>query len=240
MQTSIIAELVRDGKRAGLLRADLDASSAATCFVGMIQGLILRAQLFDEPRLLADEVEPVLSLWLNGARALSNEGDVEHREGGARDDAGGAGSSRPSLATAPTRDLDSLDTRPVLASGTDPLDAILAALATVVDGGVLTVTVPFRPGPLITLLRQRGHGVVDRQLADLLWSVDIVVGGKPVIEPLERVLEVASKLAPSAVYLARLPRFPRILVPHLRDRNVSFKIAPAEDGTALVRLEGKR
>lgn len=246
MQASIVAELVRDGKRRGMLRANLDTASAATCFVGMIQGLILRAQLFDEVEPLAEEVESVLSLWLDGARALpcASAGDDTRRAVAAnpRGDSG-----RVPVTTA-AFDLLSLDVRPILAEGTDPLDAILDALATVVEGGVLTVTVPFRPLPLITLLRERKHGVFDRQVTDSLWSVDVVVnGGTQIVDltdleppdPLEHVLKAASRLGPGAVYLARLPRSPRLLIPHLRERNVLFAIANAEDGAALLRLEGR-
>ncbi len=245
MQASLVAELVRDGKREGTLRANLDAPSAATCFVGMIQGLILRAQLFDQPGPLAEEVESVLSLWLDGARALPRDAAGDDARRGVAPDQRGDSRAVPGAAAF---ELLSLDVRPILADGTDPLDAILDALGTVVEGGVLTVTAPFRPGPLITLLRERKHGVIDRQVTDKLWSVDIVVNaGADIIDltdleppdPLEHVLKAASRLAAGSVYLARLPRFPRLLIPHLRERNVSFAISKAEDGAALVRLEGK-
>ena len=78
------------------------------------------------------------------------------------------------------------------------------------------------------------------------WLVEVVIGGAPGIEdlrdieppePLERVLTASAALQPGEIYLARLPRFPRMLLPHLRGRAVHFDIVERSDGAALLRVE---
>lgn len=232
MQRSLVSELVRDGQQAGIFRADLNPTDAATFYVGMIQGVVLRSQLEDDRGRLTDEAEPMLALWLEGARCSSATPAASVQTDGPAE-------------IAPSANLSALDVRPILAGGTDPLDHILAAVATVCGGGVLTITAPFRPMPLMRLLTERGHLVTARQLGDRLWSIDIVVGGGAAIEelldleppePLERVLEATASLAPGATYVARLPRFPRMLVPHLSERPIKFEFSESADGTALLHV----
>jgi hypothetical protein len=49
-----------------------------------------------------------------------------------------------------------LDVRPILASGGEPLSAILAAAESIPVGGSLVVIAPFEPVPLFGALRQMG------------------------------------------------------------------------------------
>ncbi|HET9793285.1 MAG TPA: DUF2249 domain-containing protein [Thermoanaerobaculia bacterium] len=49
-----------------------------------------------------------------------------------------------------------IDVRPILQSGGEPLDAILAAAETVAPGEALVVIAPFEPMPLYGLMRQMG------------------------------------------------------------------------------------
>ena len=56
----------------------------------------------------------------------------------------------------------------------------------------------------------------------------------------ERVLQAAEGLEPGAVYLARLPRYPRLLVPRLQDRGLTWAIHEERDGSALLRLERRK
>ncbi|HKB70062.1 MAG TPA: DUF2249 domain-containing protein [Thermoanaerobaculia bacterium] len=49
-----------------------------------------------------------------------------------------------------------LDVRPILQSGGDPLNEILAAADTVPEGGSLVVIAPFEPMPLYGVMRQLG------------------------------------------------------------------------------------
>lgn len=49
-----------------------------------------------------------------------------------------------------------IDVRPILQSGGEPLDAILAAAEDVPEGGSLVVLAPFEPMPLYGVMRQMG------------------------------------------------------------------------------------
>ncbi len=232
MQQALISQVIRDGQDVGTFRRQLDPDEAATFFVGMIQGIVLRAQLFSNMRSPEHEVQSMFSLWLGGVRTNGSpeEEDTTHTTG------------------APKHHLIALDVRPVLKAGTDPLERILSTLETVVPRGVLSIVAPFRPTPLLRLLTEKGHGVSVREIAAEMWIVDIVVGGEIEIEnlelleaplPLERVLEAVSTLASGAVFLARLPKYPSLLLPHLSARNVDFRILETADGTALLHARGQ-
>lgn len=141
--------------------------------------------------------------------------------------------------------LLALDVRPLLARGVDPLSAILAAIDALPSAGVLLVEAPFEPTPLLSLLARRGHAVVVESLAPDHWLVEVVKGGAPAIEdlreldppePMERVLTASAQLAPGEVFLARMPRFPRLLVPRLNERGLAHAIAPRPDGAAILRV----
>lgn len=56
-------------------------------------------------------------------------------------------------------------------------------------------------------------------------------------EPLERVLEALARLEPGGVFLARMPRYPRLLPDKLqKHRDCRWTIEEQADGTAIVRL----
>ena len=53
-------------------------------------------------------------------------------------------------------------------------------------------------------------------------------------EPLQRILEAAGRLVPGTSLLARVPRYPRMLLPQLERRGLDFEVFEETDGTALV------
>jgi AcrR family transcriptional regulator len=232
MQASLVAELVRQGQREGALSAACDADQAATVFVGMVQGLVLRWEIAGRPASLAAQFPPLFELWMHGVaaeRAAHAETRTAH--------------AKKAAATEPTARID---VRPLIARGVDPLAAILEAVAGLPRAGVLLLEAPFRPAPLLALLARRGHSAAAEPLAPDHWLVEVIAGGAPAVEdlrdleppePMERVLAAAAALAPGEVYLARLPRFPRMLVPHLEERGLAFAILERPDGAALLRLE---
>jgi AcrR family transcriptional regulator len=230
MQAALVAELCRQGQREGDLAAAMDADQAATLFIGMIQALVLRWEIGARAEPLAARFPALFELWLHGVAA------------------DGAPVALPSAEPPPARaqaPLAVLDVRSILARGVDPLSAILAALAPLPSTGLLLVEAPFRPAPLLALLARRGHAVSCEEIAPDHWLVEVVVGGAPAVEdlrdreppePLERALAVAAALAPGQVWIARLPRFPRLLVPHLRERGVEHAILERPDGAAVLRV----
>ncbi|MBL9199571.1 MAG: DUF2249 domain-containing protein [Opitutaceae bacterium] len=64
-----------------------------------------------------------------------------------------------------------LDVRPLLAHGAEPLDAIRARLESLAAGEGLTVIAPFLPAPLIELLRSEGWWASIERRSDG-WAVN--------------------------------------------------------------------
>lgn len=64
-----IAMLLRSAKEQGLARADLDEQSAATLFIGMIQGLVLQSSIFAGKRSLTAQAKKVFPVYLNAVLA---------------------------------------------------------------------------------------------------------------------------------------------------------------------------
>ena len=63
-----IAALLHAAKVQGLARADLDEQSAATLFIGMIQGLVLQSSIFAGKRSLAEQAKKVFPVYLSAVR----------------------------------------------------------------------------------------------------------------------------------------------------------------------------
>lgn len=64
-----ISGLLGQAKASGLARSDLDEGSAATLFIGMIQGLVLQSTIFGGRRSLTEEAKRVFPIYLNGIRS---------------------------------------------------------------------------------------------------------------------------------------------------------------------------
>jgi len=229
MQTSLVTELFRQGQYQGVFKAEIDPPQAGRLFIALVQGLVLQWQTTGRQTELATQIDAMLSLWLHGFGA---------EEGAQR-------KTRP--VPMQTEGIVALDVRPILQGGDDPLESILAAIQSVGPGGVVKVTAPFRPAPLLALLEKRGHRLTDVQRDDKKWEVEVLVDGGDIEdlrdleppEPLERVLEASVALQPGEIFIARLPRFPRLLIKHLDSRGLSWAIHEELDGSALLRLKKK-
>ncbi|GAO36252.1 TetR family transcriptional regulator [Sulfuricella sp. T08] len=71
-----IAAILTQAKATGFARPDLDESSAATLFIGMIQGLVLQWNLFGSQRALPEAAKKVFPIYLDGIRSRNNEEQV--------------------------------------------------------------------------------------------------------------------------------------------------------------------
>lgn len=71
-----ISSILAQAKAAGLARPDLDESSAATLFIGMIQGLVLQWNIFGGQRSLPEAAKKVFPIYLDGIRSRNNEEQV--------------------------------------------------------------------------------------------------------------------------------------------------------------------
>ncbi len=230
MQVSLVAELVRQGQWQGAFDRHVDSQQAGRAFVALIQGLVLQWQSSGGRTPLVDQAGPLMALWLDGVRATGSQPVA-------------AGQGEPG-----EEGIVELDVRPILADGEDPLSQILAGVAAAGPRGIVILTVPFRPEPLLALLGAQGHVVSDRQIDQETWSVEISVNGGQIEdlrqleapEPLERVLHVTATLPAGEVYIARLPRYPRLLIQHLDGRGLLWAVHDEPDGTALLRVKKPR
>jgi AcrR family transcriptional regulator len=234
-QRAVVATLVRDGQRRGELRAGLDPERAGAFFVGLIQGAILQWELADRAEPLTAYAAPLVHQWLHGAR----EPDPT-RATATRQETTAVGA--PDAPAPPRPTLRTLDARPLLARGEDPLRAILAELGDAGASGLVCVTTPFLPKPLVTLLTEQGHGVEVFEVGAGTYSVEVVPGGGPIVdlvdlpapEPLERVLALTVALPSGATLAVRLPRVPQLLLPRLTAHGVVHAVHERPDGRALL------
>jgi AcrR family transcriptional regulator/uncharacterized protein (DUF2249 family) len=233
MQRALLGELVRRAQGAGAVSRAVDPTRAAGLLVAVLQGAMLQWQLSDRESPLEEMVEPALDFWLAALRG----GEPRARIGDA-----------PTLSEStagPARFMEALDVRPLLREGRDPLDTILAALERLPATGVLKLTAPFRPSPLLSLLSGRGYRASAREEAPGVWRVEAQPPDSPEIvdlreleapEPLERILAATARLEAGDVLIARVPRFPRLLLPHLEERGLAWEVHEEADGTALVHV----
>jgi hypothetical protein len=147
--------------------------------------------------------------------------------------------------TSEPRYLLALDLRPLSKAGGDSWEQVLAALERLPADGVLTLEAADPPTRLVARLEERDYRVSVREGAGNLWSGAVQPAGAPEIadfrdlvapEPLERVLEATATLAPGVAFLARVPRYPRLLLPRLHERGLEFEVREERDGTALVHV----
>lgn len=157
MQAALLATLAARAAAAGALPADLDADRAGRLLQAWVQGLLLQARLSGRPLQPTRDAAELVAVWTAGLR-----------EAGPR----GAAPAAPQVEVGDGRQV-ALDLRPILGRGVDPLAHVLAAVDGLAAGGLLTLTVPFRPAPLLALLRSKGLQVDDHQEPGGPWTVQV-------------------------------------------------------------------
>lgn len=147
------------------------------------------------------------------------------------------------------RHLPELDLRAVLEAGGDPWPPVRAALERLPSDGVLALFFAELPAGLRERLEQHGCRLVAGPSHGRLRSVAALAPDAPRIadlrelpppEPLEAVLLATARLAPGESFLARTPRYPRMLLPRLEERGLAFEVREERDGTALVHVRRPR
>jgi len=137
-----------------------------------------------------------------------------------------------------------LDVRPILASGGEPFQAIMAAVESLEPGQGLMLLAPFKPQPLFTVMERKGfaHQVSELEGGDfevrfvpratkVLASDDVEDGDEwpePVRafdlsdldppQPMVRILSELETMSPGEVIFAVLAREPLFLFPELTKR----------------------
>lgn len=230
-QEALVTTLVREAVEHGELPSTLDCRDAARVFVALVQGTLISRLRYANTleRQLAPRV--AFECW----RAALGTGTPRREATGPVSQPPPAGLER----------LDALDMRPILAGGDDPLGHIRQRLAGLTDDGVLLLTAPFEPRPLIQLLGGRGYRLQLEERRPGIYSLLIFAPGAPELmdlsdlpapEPLERALEETARIEGGQARLFRLPKRPNLLLPRLAERGLSYEIAVYEDGAALVHV----
>ncbi len=228
MQESLVAELLRELQRDGDVDEGVDAEEAARLFVALVQGVLLQWEASGRAAPLARRGAALVEFWL-AATAAGQPARI-------------GGEQAPEQA-APDG-LMTLDVRPILASGRDPLADVLGALERLADDGALLLTAPFAPRPLVALLGGRGYRTAVSG-TDGVFEVEILAAGAPdplelreleAPGPLEAVLAASAELEVGAALIARVPRIPRMLLPHLDERGLGWTVVERSDGSALLHL----
>ena len=220
-QRRLVQDRIVAAQRVGAIDPGIEAGRAATHLVGLVHGVTFQWVAGGRTPGLAAEAEPLLALWLDGVR----------------------GSGEVAVVPVAGPRLVSVDGRALLARGVDPLAAVLDGLADAGPGSVLRLDAPFHPAPLVRLLEGRGlrvsvqaHAKDHHALLGLVPPAEdpIDLRGLEAPEPLERVLQATVALSPGGTYLARTPRFPRLLLGRLAEQGVSANVHQEPDGSALV------
>ncbi len=234
MQRALLGQLVYQGQAEGSFAAEIDPGQAALALIGALQATVLHWQMEGRRVPLSEQADGVLSQWQVGA--LPRDGAPVTAVPGAVD-----GQCERARDAEPTLRL--IDVRPMIAQGNDPFHLLRAALEEAPAGSILIIRSSFFPRPLVALMETSGHGVAAEEARSDLWDSVVTILGPPVDdlrdleapEPLERVLQAVSGLAPGQRYGALLPRRPRLLPPHLAERGLSHRLLDrSELGVVLL------
>jgi uncharacterized protein (DUF2249 family) len=166
----------------------------------------------------------------------------------------------------PVAIAEELDVRPLLARGEEPFGAIMAAAGRMQPGQSLRLLASFEPAPLFAVLGKRGFRSASRQLDPDTWEVLFTRGRTPEPsttptprdipqpsradevrldvrgleppEPMVRILQAASTLAPGQVLIVEHHRRPVYLYPRLDEQG--FLHETRELGPGFVQLRIRR
>ena len=225
-QRALVAELVSQAQRAGSISAEVNPRRAGFVMVALIQGTVL--QQTPTPADARQTAAELMAFWLSGM-----VGGL-HRPT----------SPAPAAVVVESKlaAISTLDVRPILDTGDDPLDTILETLRRVPEDGVLILTAPFEPRPLLKLLAAKGYRTQCELVASKTWRVEILPSSAPVpmdlrdLEapgPAERVLQTVATFESGSCLIARVPRVPRLLLPQLDQRGLRWQVQDEGHGAIL-------
>lgn len=237
MQRNLLIELISELQESHGTALAQGPEQSATILLAALQGMVLqwRYGLLDRP---LSEYIPTLITTVGLTATLTPQQVDQQRA-----------TSPPDLPELPH--LSRLDVRPIIAGGDDPLHLILQTLQRMRQPAVLKLETPFAPKPLITLLQGRGYQTALEQLSGNHFCLAIAsphvkiddLRDLPPPEPLVQVLEATTGLADRAVYFARVPRFPHLLLEQLAQRGLRHAVELEDDQSALIAIwrdEAKR
>ncbi len=150
------------------------------------------------------------------------------------------------MTAAETTPLLDLDVRPLLEQDHDPLLEILQALEQLTADGLMMLSAPFRPDPLITLLENRGYRLNPIELDPHHWRVEILTAAAPDItdyrdlttpETVEKILAQVTRLPLKGSFIARIPPLSTPLLSMLQEHHLDWSILEDTDGSAIIHVQ---
>ncbi|WJS84250.1 DUF2249 domain-containing protein [Paracoccus sp. TOH] len=153
-------------------------------------------------------------------------------------------------------DIVTLDVRPILAEGQEPLAAIMAAADALAEGQTLRLIAPFRPVPLFRVMERQGFLHSETPLGGNAWQIDfrrpeqalslgsaleafswpepsafLDLTGLSEAEALARLTAALEAAAAGEVVFALLEREPATLLPRLAEAGHQWAGNHAADGS---------
>lgn len=227
-----VDDLVREAALTGVIPRSADAGSSADLLFGLLFGALFEAAAQESPDVLRARRESILELWrmglAYGVRARSAEDDV-------------AGRHDSSVGEGPLRRVDLRD----VACCREPLTRLVRAFDRAADAALLEIVVSRRSESLLAILERRGYRTSMRAIEDGSWIVEAQPAEAPEVfefadlpapEPFERMLAAVGRLEPGHSLLARVPRYPRPLIPRLEERGLIYDVLEQVDGRAIVHV----
>ncbi len=238
MQRSFFATFVRAAHASGALSRAVDPDVAARLAIALVQGSLFGWLRDGRTRALAPWACAVSDFWVAGLRGEGAAPDEPRPDDAPGGDGRGTGSAE-------RRRLASLDVRPILASGEDPLEHILALLGELSPDGIAIIVAPFRPKPLLALLEEEGYRAWADDLGERRFQITILgPDATALIDlseleaplPLERVLVATASLEPGTTLHFCVPQIPRLLLPRLAAREVRYEVYEQLDGRGVLSI----
>ncbi len=143
------------------------------------------------------------------------------------------------------RHLAFVDLDVATADGETPTNMVRRAVGCIAADGVVVLATRGSTTSVVEALRANRWKAVVASEPDGHW---IVCGSRDVVPslldvcdleppgPLEAVLDAAQGLAPGATLVARVPRYPALVFPHLEKRKLAWETTERTDGSVLIWL----
>jgi hypothetical protein len=125
----------------------------------------------------------------------------------------------------------------------EDMGSVTQALANLAHDGILKLTLTEHAETILKRLQQLGYRVTLRRWHNGAWDIEVLGAETPSItdlryfeapEPMQKTLMACSQLTTDEVFLARLPKVPIMLFPHLEARGLHWQVHEEVDSSALL------
>lgn len=227
-----VGDLVREAVRTGVIPRSAGEGSSADLLLRLLFGALFEGVARGAPDVLLARRESILEFWREGLVSDTRASSAEENDADRPDSFGGEGLLRH------------VDLRES-ASCREAVTRIVRAFDRAAGAAFLEIAVARRSESLVAVLERRGYRTRMRAIEDGSWIVEaqpteapevLEFAELPAPEPLERMFEAVGRLGPGHSLLARVPRYPRLLIPRLEERGLAYNVLEQVDGRAIVHV----